>query len=100
MNPSLKYFLGRLGVFVVVAVPVVLLLPRGMSPLLKLMIALVLSAVLSYFLLRRWRNEVAEHMSAKARRRDEERERLRSALAGDDEPNHGRLSEEDTERPQ
>ncbi len=84
MNPTLKYFLGRLGLFVVVAVPVVLLLPRSMNVLLKLMIALVVSAALSYFVLRRWRDEVAERMSVKARRRQEEKDRLRSALAGDD----------------
>lgn len=99
MNPALKYFLGRVGLFVVVAVPVVLLLPKSMNMLLKLMIALVVSAALSYFLLRRWRDEVAERMSVKARRRQEEKDRLRSALAGDDEPDNGRLSEEDPERP-
>ncbi len=95
MNPTLKYFLGRLGLFVVVAVPVVLLLPRSMNMLLKLMIALVVSAALSYFVLRRWRDEVAERMSEKAQRRQEEKDRLRSALAGDEPPN----SEGDPERP-
>jgi membrane protein implicated in regulation of membrane protease activity len=101
VNPALKYFLGRVGLFLVVAVPVVLLLPRSMNPLLKLMIALVVSAVLSYFVLRRWRDEVAERMSDNARRRREERDQLRSALAGDDdaEPSNRRDSEEDTERP-
>ena len=99
MNPALKYFLGRVGLFVVVSVPVVLLLPRSVNMLLKLMIALVVSAALSYFLLRRWRDEVAERMSANARRRQEEKDRLRSALAGEDEPTNSQLSEEDPERP-
>jgi len=114
VNPALKYFLGRVGLFVVVAVPVLLLLPRSMNVLLKLMIALLASAVVSYFVLRPWRAEVAERMSANARRRREEQDRLRSALAGDDEPgsdprsqnggeanepNNEGHSEEDPERP-
>jgi membrane protein implicated in regulation of membrane protease activity len=89
MNPALKYALGRVGLFVAVAVPAVLLLPRDMNFLLKLMIALVLSAVLSFFLLRRWRQEIAERMSENARRRMAEKERLRSALAGEDHPRSG-----------
>ncbi len=85
MNPTLKYTLGRVGIFIAAAVPALLLLPRDMNLLLKLLIALVVSAVASYFLLRRWRDEVAERMSAGTSRRLEEKERLRSALAGDDE---------------
>ncbi len=95
MNAALKYFLGRLGLFVSVAVPVMLLLPRSMNVLLKLMIVLVVSAALSFFVLRHWRNDVAEQMSVRGRRRQEEKDRLRSALAGDDEPNSG----DDPERP-
>jgi hypothetical protein len=86
MNPTLKYTLGRVGIFIACAVPTLALLPRGMDVLLKLLIALVVSAVASFFLLRQWRDEVAERMSANLRRRAEEKERLRAALAGDDEP--------------
>jgi type II secretory pathway component PulJ len=58
-----------------------------MNLFLKLMIALILSAVLSFALLRRWRDEVAEQLSASSRRRVEQKEKLRTALAGEDEAN-------------
>ena len=98
MNPGLKYALGRLGLFIAVAVPAVLLLPRGMNVLLKLMIALVISAVLAWFLLRRWREEVAARMSASAQRKIADRQRLRAALAGEDEPN-GASTLDDSDAP-
>lgn len=85
MTPGLKYALGRVGIFVACLVPAALLLPRDMNLFLKLMIALVLSAVLSFVLLRKVRDEVATQMSANSRRRVEQKEKLRSALAGDDE---------------
>lgn len=86
MNPAMKYALGRVGLFVVVAVPLMLFLPREMNTLLKLMIAILVSAALSYFLLRGWRDQVADQMSDNARRKLAEKEKLRAALAGDDEP--------------
>ena len=61
-----------------------LLLPADMNFFLKLMIALVVSAALSFALLRRWRDEVAEQMSSNSRRRTEQKDKLRSALAGDE----------------
>ena len=82
MNPMLKYTLGRLGIFVAVAVPAMLLL-TSVDVLVRLMIALVVSAVVSYFALRRWREEVSRRIAESARRRTEDRERLRSALAGE-----------------
>jgi len=85
MTPGLKYALGRVVIFVVCLVPAGLLLPRDMNLFLKLMIALVVSAGLSFVLLRKMRDEVAEQMSANSRRRIEQKEKLRSALAGDDE---------------
>lgn len=85
MNPGLKYAFARVGLFVACVVPALLLLPRDMNVLLKLMIALVVSAALSFFLLRRLRDEVANQMSANARKRIEEKNRLRAALAGEDE---------------
>lgn len=85
MNPMLKYTLGRLGIFVAFLVPVALLFPPELNPLLKLLIALVPSAIVSFFALRQWRDEVAEQMSTKSRRRSSEKERLRAALSGDDE---------------
>jgi hypothetical protein len=95
MNPMLKYTLGRVGIFVGCAVLALVLLPRDMNVLLKLLIALVASAVASFFLLRPWADELAERMSANTRRRRDEKERLRAALAGEDEPSAPPPTEED-----
>ncbi|RZU51476.1 uncharacterized protein DUF4229 [Krasilnikovia cinnamomea] len=81
MSASIKYTLGRLGLFVVVFV---LLLPVPLNLLVKAMIALVASAGFSYFLLARWRNEMAEQLAGAADRRRAEKNRLRAALAGDE----------------
>jgi hypothetical protein len=85
MNPGLKYSLGRIGLFLVCAVPAMLLFPDT-NLFLRLLVALVVSAVASFFLLRRWRDEVADQLSTNSRRRTEQKERLRSALAGEDTP--------------
>ena len=84
MSPGLKYALGRVGLFVVIAVPLVLLTPDDMNFFLKLMIAFVLSAVLGIVLLRRLRAGVAEQVQASMVKRAAEKERLRAALAGED----------------
>jgi hypothetical protein len=81
MSPAVKYTLGRFGLFLLV---LVLLLPVPLNILVKAMIALVVSAVLSYFLMADWRNQMAEHLAAAADRRAAEKERLRAALAGDE----------------
>jgi hypothetical protein len=85
MSPFMKYSFARLAIFLVVAAAL-LLLPVPVDPLLKLMVALLLSAVLAYFLLGRLRDQVGEQVAGVAQRRVEKRERLRSALAGDDTP--------------
>lgn len=84
MSPMSKYALGRIGLFLAVAAPLMLIFPR-MNLLLKLMIAVLVSAALAFFLLRRWREEVAEQMMANSRRKAAEKEKLRSALAGEDQ---------------
>jgi hypothetical protein len=81
MSPAVKYTLGRLGLFVVVYA---LLLPVPLNFLVRAMIALLASAVFSYFLLARWRNEMAEQLGTVAERRQAEKMRLRAALAGDE----------------
>jgi Protein of unknown function (DUF4229) len=81
MSPAIKYTLGRLGLFVVVFA---LLLPVPLNFLIRAMIALVASAGFSYFLLSKWRNEMAEQLGSAAQRRQAEKNRLRAALAGDD----------------
>lgn len=81
MSPAVKYTLGRLGLFVVVFA---LLLPVPLNFLVKAMIALIASAGFSYFLLTKWRNEMAEQLGTAAERRKAEKDRLRAALAGDE----------------
>jgi hypothetical protein len=83
MNPVLKYTLGRVGIFVICALLAFLLLPRGMNPMLKLMIAFLLSALVSFAALKRTRLEVDAHLAERAQRRQHERARLRAALAGE-----------------
>ena len=85
MNPVVKYTLARIGLFVA-AVLVLWPLPQP-GLMVKLLVALTVSFVLSWFLLRRWRDEFATYLAARAERRRAERERLRAALAGDDDPN-------------
>ena len=82
MSPAVKYTLGRLGLFVILFVAS---LPLPLNILVKAMIALVVSAVLSYFLLADWRNQMGEQLATSASRRTAEKQRLRAALAGDDD---------------
>ncbi|WCN81871.1 DUF4229 domain-containing protein [Micromonospora sp. LH3U1] len=82
MSAALKYTLGRIGLFVAVLAALWLV---DMNVFLKLMLALAFSAALSFFLLRGWRDEMAEEMASAAERRRTEKERLRSALAGEDD---------------
>lgn len=84
MSAALKYTLGRIGLFVAVLAGLWLI---DMNVFLKLMLALAFSAALSFFLLRGWRDEMAEEMGTAAERRRTEKERLRTALAGEDNPN-------------
>ncbi|TDC26353.1 DUF4229 domain-containing protein [Micromonospora sp. 15K316] len=86
MSAAVKYTLGRIGLFVLVLAALWLV---DINVFLKLMLALVFSAALSFFLLKGWRDEMAEEMAGAAQRRREEKERLRSALAGEDESSEG-----------
>jgi hypothetical protein len=81
MSAAVKYTLGRLVLFVLI---LALMLPLPLNFLVSAMIALLLSAVLSYFLLADWRNQMAEQLGSAAARRAAEKERLRAALAGDE----------------
>ena len=87
VSPAVKYTLARLGLLVAVFI---LLVPvPGMNVLLKLMIAVLVSAVLGWFLLRRMRDDVASQVEQAVERRKDQKEKLRSALAGDDEGERG-----------
>ncbi|MFI6261607.1 DUF4229 domain-containing protein [Micromonospora sp. NPDC051006] len=90
MSASVKYTLGRIGLFVLVLAALWLV---DMNLFLRLMLALVFSAALSFFLLKGWRDEMAGEMAGAAERRRSEKERLRSALAGDDQPSDGQSGE-------
>lgn len=82
MSPAVKYTLGRLGLFVAILAA---LLPVPLNFFVKAMIALVVSAVLSFFLLKQWREEMAEGLASSAKKRKDEKNRLRAALAGDED---------------
>ena len=56
MSPAVKYTLGRIGLFVVV---LLVLWPLDLDILLKLMVAVLVSAGLSFFVLRKLRDEMA-----------------------------------------
>jgi hypothetical protein len=77
-----KYTLGRIGLFVLVLLP---LLPLDIDILLKLMIAVLVSAGLSFVLLRAWRDQVAQRLQTGVDRRRASRDKLRAALAGEDQ---------------
>ena len=81
MSPAYKYTLGRLALFAVVFAA---LTPVPLNILVRAMIALFASAGLGYFLLAKWRNEMAEVLGAAQARRQAEKRRLRAALAGDE----------------
>ena len=85
VSPMVKYTLARLGLFVVV-LGILAAVPIQINILVKLMIAIVVSALLALVLLRGMRNEVATQLAGAAERRAEEKQRLRAALAGDDAP--------------
>ena len=81
LSPAVKYTLGRIGLFLA---SLVVLLPTPLNFLVKVMVAFVASAALSFLLLRKWRDEMAEQLGTMAARRSAEKDRLRSALAGDE----------------
>ena len=83
MTPAVKYTLARLGLFVVVFAA---LLPVPMALFLKLVLALAFSAAISWFFLRTWRDQMAQQLADRVDKRRAEKAKLRSALAGDDEP--------------
>ena len=90
MSAAVKYTLGRIGLFVAVLAALWLV---DLNLFVKLMLALAFSAAASFFLLKGWRDEMAAEMADAAERRRTEKERLRSALAGDDQDPDGPAAE-------
>ncbi|WP_433612271.1 DUF4229 domain-containing protein [Dactylosporangium sp. CA-139114] len=84
MSPFLKYTLARLGLFGLAAL-VMLSIPLDVSVLLKLMIAVIVSAVAAFFLLRGLREEASVQAVGMAQKRADNKKRLRAALNGDDD---------------
>ncbi|MGY0234874.1 DUF4229 domain-containing protein [Longispora urticae] len=84
MSPFVKYTLARLGMFAAIMV-VLLLLPIPVSLVVKVMIALLISLVLSFFLLKKMRDEMSDYIAGSVERRKAEKDKLRAALAGEDE---------------
>jgi hypothetical protein len=82
LSPAVKYTLGRVGLFVVVAL---LLWPVPIDLLVKLMVAIIASFGLQFVLLRRWRDEMIGHVDQAVTRRKAEKAKLRSALAGEED---------------
>ena len=82
MNPMVKFTLGRVGLFVLIAL---LLWPVPIDLLLKLMIAIIGSFALQFVVLRKWRTEMIGQVDQVASRRREEKAKLRAALAGEDD---------------
>jgi hypothetical protein len=78
-----KFTLGRVGLFVVIAL---VLWPVPIDLLLKLMLAIIASFGLQFVVLRKWRTEMISQVDDVASRRRAEKEKLRAALAGEDEP--------------
>lgn len=84
MNPVVKYTLGRLGLFALCAL-VFLAIPVPVNLFIKLMGALLASIALQFVVLRTWRLEMTSYVDQAMARRRAEREKLRAALAGEDE---------------
>jgi hypothetical protein len=83
VTPAVKYTLARLGLFALIFVA---LLPVPMDIFLRLILALAFSAAISWFFLRTWRDQMAQQLADRVDKRREDKAKLRSALAGDDEP--------------
>lgn len=82
MSPLWKFTLGRIGLVVLIGA---LLWPTGLHPLVIAMVALLGSFLLSFVLLKKWRDEMLSDVDAAVKRRRVQKEELRSALAGDED---------------
>lgn len=81
MSASVKYTVGRVSLFVLL---VALLWPLRLSLFVTLLLALLVSSVASFIVLRRWRGEMVGEIDGAVSRRRKRREDLRAALAGDE----------------
>ncbi|GAB7048975.1 DUF4229 domain-containing protein [Catenuloplanes indicus] len=79
---AIKYTAGRIGLFLAFLAALWFV---DLDIFLKLIAAVLLSAIASFFLLGQWRDEMANALAARADKRKAERARLRAALAGEEE---------------
>jgi hypothetical protein len=79
-----KYTLARVGMWVALTFALNAFLT---DVVLSALISAAVTAVAGYFLLAKWRNEVASTIETSITKRRAEKEQLRSALAGDDDRN-------------
>lgn len=79
MNPVVKFYLFRVALIAVIAVPLMFFI----NALLALAIGLLGSMLLGFVLLRKQREAMIDHVDAAVKRRKEEKERLRAELAGE-----------------
>lgn len=79
MNPVVKFYLYRVALIAVIAVPLMFFI----NALLALAIGLLGSMLLGFVLLRGQREAMIDHIDAGVKRRKEEKERLRAELAGE-----------------
>ncbi|MFI5958297.1 DUF4229 domain-containing protein [Cryptosporangium sp. NPDC051539] len=82
LHPGFLYTTARFMIFVAC---VVLLFVIGFRSWFLVMGALLLSAPLSFFLLRKQREAFAERVEGRVSRRQADKAKLRAALAGDDD---------------
>jgi hypothetical protein len=82
IHPAVLYTAARIGIF---AALLGLLFGVGFRSWLLLFGALLLSAPVSYFLLRSQRDAYARRIEGRINKRKQEKDRLRAALAGEDD---------------
>jgi hypothetical protein len=80
VNPVVKFYLYRVALIAVIAVPLMFFI----NALLALAIGLLGSMLLGFVLLRGRREAMIDHVDAAVKRRRDEKQRLRAELAGDD----------------
>lgn len=83
LHPGVAYTLARLALFTACAG---LLYLAGFRSWFLVVLALLISALISLVLLRGQRAAFADWLAQRAAARREEKERLRAVLRGDDEP--------------
>src|SRR5690606_10255828 len=74
MMPVVKYTLARIGLLLAVLIVLFAVFP-GLDPLVTLLLAFLVSFVLSWFVLRGWRDQMAQALAESTRRRREGRQR-------------------------